>query len=253
MLAMIFLGTGGGRFITIKQALHTGGLYIKGKKNIHIDPGPGALVRGIDYGIDFSETDILAVTHSHPDHYTDAEMIIEAMTNGGYRKRGIVIAPRSVIKGFDEFGPSISKYHAGLVDSVIVTEHGKLIDIGDVKIKPVRMFHSDPTTMGFIIDTEGVKIGYMADTEYHDELVENFYGIDVLLVPLTLAQDSNVRYHLKPSDATDLIAGIRPKKAILNHFGTKIFEYGVDRVACEIEKETGIKTVAAHDNMRFDY
>ena len=41
-----FLGTGGGRFATISQKRMTGGFRIDdmGKRNIHVDPGPGALV-----------------------------------------------------------------------------------------------------------------------------------------------------------------------------------------------------------------
>ncbi|MCE5296700.1 MAG: MBL fold metallo-hydrolase, partial [Euryarchaeota archaeon] len=73
MTTLTFLGTGGGRFSTIYQVRGTGGLYVKDGANIHIDPGPGAAVNMAKLKMDPAKTDVLLISHCHPDHYSDAE------------------------------------------------------------------------------------------------------------------------------------------------------------------------------------
>ncbi|MDH3366035.1 MAG: MBL fold metallo-hydrolase, partial [Thermoplasmata archaeon] len=94
MVRITFLGTGGGRFATIYQARATGGFYIEDGRNIHVDPGPGALVRMRSVGLDPMNTHAILISHCHPDHYMDAEILIEAMTEGGTRKQGVLEASR---------------------------------------------------------------------------------------------------------------------------------------------------------------
>ena len=71
-------------FATITQKRMTGGFRIEDidGKNIHVDPGPGALVRTYQFGLNPMKVNILMVSHSHTDHYTDAEVMLEAMTKG---------------------------------------------------------------------------------------------------------------------------------------------------------------------------
>jgi hypothetical protein len=58
MSGLVFLGTGGGRFAAILQARATGGIHLQldgpdgQPRRFQIDPGPGALVRMLDRGID---------------------------------------------------------------------------------------------------------------------------------------------------------------------------------------------------------
>ena len=57
---IIFLGAGGGRWETISQNKGTGGFRIHTEKTkLHIDPGPGALVRMSECNI--SPWDTIAV------------------------------------------------------------------------------------------------------------------------------------------------------------------------------------------------
>ena len=97
---IIFLGTGGGRFVTITQRRRTAGIRIIGEStNLHLDPGPGALVHSIESGLNPQKLNAVLVSHSHPDHYTDAEVMIEGMTRGMTRKHGLLAAARSVLNG----------------------------------------------------------------------------------------------------------------------------------------------------------
>ena len=63
-LEILFLGTGGGRFATITQKRRTAGIRILGEKlNLHLDPGPGALVYSVASGL--SPEKINAVSYTH--------------------------------------------------------------------------------------------------------------------------------------------------------------------------------------------
>ena len=84
-------------FATITQKRMTGGFRIDdiNGKNIHVDPGPGALVRSYQFGLNPLNLDWVMVSHSHTDHYSDAEVLLEAITRGMTRKKGTIIGSRS--------------------------------------------------------------------------------------------------------------------------------------------------------------
>ena len=111
-MRITFLGTGGARFVTIMQIRATGGwiLWLDGEM-IHVDPGPGALVRAKQYGVNLRKLTGIVISHAHPDHTTDAQVVLEAMTEGALKKKGVVIGNELVYKGSEEFIPDFSKYH----------------------------------------------------------------------------------------------------------------------------------------------
>jgi len=96
-----FLGTAGARFVVIKQLRSSGGLWISiGGTNLYMDPGPGALVRCLSSRpkLNPSSLDGILLSHRHLDHSGDINVMIEAMTEGGFRKRGVLFAPRDAIE-----------------------------------------------------------------------------------------------------------------------------------------------------------
>jgi glyoxylase-like metal-dependent hydrolase (beta-lactamase superfamily II) len=63
----------GADFVTYTQRRWTGGIrLIEGQLQVHIDPGPGAVVRSVDAGLSIESVRLL-LSHSHPDHCGDAE------------------------------------------------------------------------------------------------------------------------------------------------------------------------------------
>lgn len=89
VVKLVFVGTGGGRFATLTQKRRTGGIRFLSKDyNIHMDPGPGALIYSLNMGLDPQKFTAIFVSHSHPDHYTNAEILVEAMTHGNAKKKG---------------------------------------------------------------------------------------------------------------------------------------------------------------------
>jgi len=95
-----FLGTAGARFVMIKQLRASGGLWIAYKgTNILIDPGPGSIVRCATSRpkLDPGKLDGIILTHRHLDHANDVNVMIEAMTEGGFKKRGTLFCPADAI------------------------------------------------------------------------------------------------------------------------------------------------------------
>ena len=124
-MELIFLGTGGGRINLIKQVRGTGGFRINSKSaNIHVDPGPGALIRSIKLKQFPGTLDLIIVTHNHIDHVSDAMVLSEGMTEYGLKKRGILIGSKNVILGSEKSDRGVSLYHQSKVKIVYAAEFG---------------------------------------------------------------------------------------------------------------------------------
>ena len=251
-LELILLGTGGGRFSMITQKRKTAGIRILSEKvNIHLDPGPGALIHSLSMGLDPQKIGAVLVSHAHPDHYTDAEVLIEAMTHGMTRKRGLLAASHSVLYGNEKCGPVISKYHQQMPKEVIEAKPGATFDVGDVNIMVTKAVHSDPDTIGFRFETSDVgDIGYTSDTEYFDGIGEFYYGVRLLLLCLLRPSGKPWRGHMTTDDAIKIVKEADPEVAIITHFGMGMIFAGPRREAERVERESGVRTLAARDGMR---
>src|SRR4030042_5557196 len=96
--SIVFLGTAGARVMVSKQVLASGGAWLHlNDKQILLDPGPGTLVRAIQKKLDPSSLDAIILSHKHLDHSVDINIMIEAMTNTGWKRRGAVFAPSDAL------------------------------------------------------------------------------------------------------------------------------------------------------------
>lgn len=240
-------------FATITQRRMTGGLRIDGidGKNIHIDPGPGALVRTYQFGLNPLKLDAVMVSHSHTDHYTDAEVLIEAMTRGMTRKKGAVIGSKSVIEGYKRWGPCISKYHLSKPD-VSVLGVNETAKVGSIKIKGTKTVHGDPMAVGFNLKIKDFSISYTSDTEYFEDLHEYHAGADVLIASVIRPRNEKIRGHMSRDDFAKLVSEVSPKFAIMTHLGMKMIMNNAKEEAKIVKEKTGVNTVAAYDGMKID-
>ena len=248
-----FLGTGGGRHTTMYQVRSTGGMLIEHDgRFLHVDPGPGALTQMHRIRYDLTRTDSVIVSHCHPDHYSDAESVIEGMTRGGWTRRGSLYGSQTVLRGNGRLGPCISDYHQGIVSSVSVFEPGDVLDVDGMRVYICRADHSDPTNVGFRFHTEDGIVSYVSDTAYSDEIADQYIGSRVLLLPVTTPTGNRIKYHLCTDDALTFVERVRPELAIFIHLGVVIIRRGPDKEAESVERATGIRTIAAHDLMVLD-
>ena len=244
-----FLGTGGGRHTTMYQTRCTGGMIFEhdNGRHLHIDPGPGAVTQMHRIHYDPASTDSLIVSHAHPDHYSDAEVVIEGMTLGGWKRRGHLYGSRTVIDGEGTLGPCISKYHMEIIERTTVFGPGEVLDIDGMKVDICRANHSDPTNVGFRFNTEDGIISYVSDTDYSDEIADQYIGTRVLILPVTTPNDLCIPYHMCTKGAIAFIKRVRPEMAIFTHLGIVMIRADPHDQASIAENATGIRTIAAND------
>ena len=249
---IIFLGTGGGRFITITQKRRTAGIRIIGENlNLHLDPGPGALVYSISEGLDPQKLNAIFVSHCHPDHYTDAEVLIEAMTRGMTKKRGVLAASKSVLKGSEVCEPSISKYHQQMLEQIFEAVPNMRFQVADLAVSVAEARHTDPDAVGFKFETkEYGDFAYTSDTEYFEGIGKYYRGVRLLMLCVMRPAGKPWKGHMTTEDAIKIIQEAQPEQAVLTHLGMQMIFQGPAREAKLIEEKTGTPTVAATDGMR---
>ncbi len=241
--SITFLGTGGSRYAMAYQTLATGGIIIDADgTQIHIDPGPGSLVRAKQFGVDATKTKIILVSHEHLDHANDLNVVVDAMTKGGFAKKGILITTKAVVEQM------LTKYHAECLDEVVVLEPGKSKDIDKIKITATKTKdHADG--IGFRIQTNKFTIGYTGDTGYFAELPKQFENCDILIVNNQRSFEKPMKDRLSSAETVKLIEKAKPKLTIITGFGMTVIKADPIKEARKIEKETGMQVIAATDGL----
>ena len=234
------------------QRRRTAGIRIIDRNTqVHVDPGPGALVFSNCAGLSPSNLNGLIVTHCHPDHYGDAEVFIEAMTHGTTRKYGTLAATRSVLWGSEGVGPSISSYHRSLVGEIVELRPGKEFTINDLRLKATEAMHSDPSTVGLIMETQEFgAVGYTSDTGYFEGLGSIYNGSRLLVLCVMWPRAQRLKKHLSTDEAEKVLLEARPGCAVITHFGMRMLNAGPDDEAFYLEEVTGIPVISAVDGLR---
>jgi len=265
---MVILGSGGARIVVAKQLRASGGIWFSlGGTRFLLDPGPGALVRmtGSRHRLDPTKLAGILLSHRHLDHSGDVNNMIEAMTMGGTEPRGRLFAPSDALEGDD---PVVLKYVRRFLDEVVTLKEGGSYELGGVRFScPVRHQHRGEV-YGFRFQTgqvstdyadstdgserraAGLTLSYIADTRYFPELVEH-YRADVVIMNVVRLKPSDLD-HLHASDAEELVKAIRPRLAVLSHFGMKMLAARPWVIAREMSERTGCQVVAATDGMLID-
>ncbi len=247
---MIFLGTAGARFVVMKQRRSSGGIWLTlEKKNILIDPGPGALVRCISspLRLDPINLDGIILTHRHLDHVADVNIMIEAMTQGGIKKRGSLFAPADAL----DSDPVVLQYLRHFVNDIIILKEGGQYRVGNVLIEtPLRHFHGVETYGLRLLLPTGLTISFVTDTRYFPQL-EKVYQTDVIVLNVVLYKRTGDHAidHLCIEDAEKIFSETHPRLGILTHFGTMMLDENPLKVAKKMTKKLKIPIVAAQDGM----
>lgn len=255
MIAIRFLGTGGARFVVAKQIRASGGMWMLfGETQIHVDPGPGALVRALSIvpPCEPAELDAIVLSHKHLDHSNDVNVMVEAMSQGGWKPRGTLFAPRDAFEGEPVILPYVRRYAAR---EEFLAERSGPFAINDVELRTSIRHQHGVETYGMHFRYAGVTVSYLPCGRFFPELIEDYraHAPDVLILNVLRFRDRMDVDHLTFDDARALIAGIRPKTAIMSHFGTKMLERDPQRLAHELEDEFGLRVYAAYDGWKYEY
>lgn len=245
---IVFLGTGGARYVIAKQLRATGGMLFRiGGRNVLIDPGPESLYRLLTYLPKFNpeKIDAILLTHKHIDHSADINVYLDVITRGGFNKRGILLAPA------DAFGEEgvIFKYLLDFVEKTVVIRENKTFTLGDLSfLFPVRHEHR-VETYGFKLSHNDYTVSYITDTKFFDGLIPA-YSADIVIMNLIKLGPSEID-HLSIDDCAEIITGIKPRVAIITHFGMTMIRTGPWNVARQLRERTGVTVLAAEDGKHY--
>jgi phosphoribosyl 1,2-cyclic phosphodiesterase len=193
--------------------------------------------------------DGILLTHKHLDHSGDVNVMIEAMTEGGFKKRGILFAPEDAI----EEDPVVLKYVRGYVERVeILREHGEY-RLGEISFSTGPKHHHRVETYGLNMKTSPHTISWITDTRFFPELLTLYQG-DIFIIHVVRLKpigDEPID-HLSIEDVKTILKKRRPRLTVLTHFGMTMIKAKPWVVAAELEKELGLKVIAASDGMTLD-
>jgi len=245
MNKLIFLGTGSGDIGMLKQDIKTSSLYFDfdGLKFV-LDPGPGTVVNAKENKINLLELNGLIVTHPHPDHYADANCIIDALR----KPDTFLIAGKKCLVESQMYFPCINKFQQTIPSNKFSVEHGDKVEIKEVVFEAIKNNHLDCGLGIKIIGTK--KIGYVGDGTL--EGLEEFYqNMDILIFNILIPHGKPVMtgIHTCVDEIISFLKITKPKKAIIQHFSEEMIKADVNKEAKIIEESSRVKTIAAKDGM----
>lgn len=282
---LIFLGTGGNPVNVITQVRRTGGFVVMTPElRMHVDPGPGAIFHAARAQVPLDLLDAVYVSHGHTDHYLGAGAIIEAMCLGMNRRRGLLLAPESVLSG-----GQISAFHQGAMASPgyqggpHARPLGPQLQLGrGATLTPVPVYHGIED-FGFVLALPELKLAYTSDTGYieayadelgsehtvavgasglaqlaqattwHQDLDQAMQGVDVLIANVSFF-DMFAHRQLTVVGLRHLLERIRPRLCVMTHFDPSLGSPPERAAAAArwLEAETGVRTKAAEDGLQID-
>ena len=250
-----FLGTAGARFMVTRQLLASGGLWLKlSGTEMLVDPGPGCIVQATKRKLKAEKLSAIILSHRHLDHSADVNIMVEAMTQGGFKRRGKLFAPADAL----ETEPVIFSYLRHYLEGIEVLQEGKSYSVGNVSFAtPIRHVHP-VETYGMVFRTAKHTFSYIADSRYFDGLCK-CYGSDLLIINVVFLEPRPPTDHplmpadhLSAPDAEHIIMELKPRVAILTHFGMGMWRGKPWEIAQKLSQKTGVKVIAARDGMKFD-
>jgi len=243
-----FLGTAGSRFMVISQILASGGLWlVLDGTEILIDPGPGSIVQSTKRKFRAEKLNAIILSHRHLDHSADVNVMIKGMTQGGFKRQGRLFAPADALGS----EPVIYSYLRGSLQGIEVLQEGNSYSVGNISFTtPIRHVHP-VETYGLVFTAAEHTFSYIADSRYFDGLLHN-YGGELLIINVLMLDNNRFIDHLSVPDVKHIITELKPKVAILTHFGMTIWRAKPWEIAQRLSEETGTQVVAARDGMRFD-
>lgn len=230
------------------QILASGGMWLNlGGTEILLDPGPGCIVQATKRRLRADKLAAIILSHRHLDHSGDLNIMIEAMTQGGFKPRGRLYLPADALSG----EPVVFSYLKKYLDAIDPLEAGLSYSLNNVTFTtPVRHIHP-VETYGFIFQTPDYRFSVITDTRYFDGLPESYSG-ELLVINTVFFEDRPQIDHLSVADTQRIITAIKPETVILTHFGIPMWRARPWEVAERLTEETGVQVISARDGMRFD-
>ncbi|MCS7232992.1 MAG: MBL fold metallo-hydrolase [Synergistetes bacterium] len=238
--------------MVFKQLRASGGIWLNyADKNILIDPGPGCLVRCLESRpkLDPTILDYIILSHRHLDHCADINTMVEAMTEGGFSPRGVLLAPFDALEGEDRV---VLKYLRSYLKGLIVLKEGKF-EFDGFALDAIPLIHHGVETFGLRFSSNREKeVSIIMDTKFFENLPLRFKA-DLMVLSVTLRKKREDIDHLSLDDAFKIIHEAKPQMAILTHFGRGMLFDKPWVLAEEISKQVRVDVKAASDGMKIEF
>lgn len=250
MTSIVFLGTAGSSAVVSRQLRSSGGIILLVEDlQFHLDPGPGALSKAKEFGVNLQHNTAILVSHNHINHCNDLNIVIDTMTHGGLDRRGIVLGSKSTLQNLKDSHPFITKHHQNMVEKIITMDKNHKVAIELVEINALSVEHTDSTAIGFKFFCPKFTLGYTGDTIVTPELLESLTGSDILILNVPYPGNKAEGLNLDTNSAIKIISHIRPRLAVITHFGLEMIKADPLQEAREIQRITGVQTIAAKDGL----
>jgi phosphoribosyl 1,2-cyclic phosphodiesterase len=225
-----------------KQLAASGGLYLEdGNARISLDPGPGAIVQYSKRKVDLTKLDAIVLSHKHLDHSGDVNVMVEAMTDGGFRHRGRLFCPSDAL----DDDPVVLNYLRKFPQEVVRLEPETTYSVNGLSfITSPRHVHQ-VETFGFRF---GERLGWVTDSAYYDGIAEQ-HRAEVMVIHTVLMECRPELPHLCVADAERIIREAKPRLAILTHYGMTVWRAHPWELAADLTQRLGIEVKAARDGM----
>jgi phosphoribosyl 1,2-cyclic phosphodiesterase len=242
---LTFMGTAGARFMVAKQLAASGGLYLEdGNTRLSLDPGPGAVVQYAKRKVDLTKLDAIVLSHRHLDHSNDVNVMIEAMTEGGFRHRGRLFCPADALQD----DPVVLKYLRRFPEEIVSLEPETEYGVNGLAFTTTPRHKHQVETFGFRF---GDRLGWVTDSGYYDGIAEQ-HQADVMVIHLVLMQCRPELPHLCLADVERIVRDAKPRLAIITHFGMTVWRAHPWEVAADLTQRIGTEVKAARDGMSLE-
>jgi len=254
MATIKILGTAGARYVVAKQLRSSAGTYIEHEgTRLILDPGPGTLVRMASARprLDVEKLNGLILTHTHLDHSNDVNILIDGLTEGGLKKRGVLFAPKECLEGETAV---VLKYLRPYLKDIQTLRPEASYRIGNISFKTSCRHYHTAETYGLIFELGSKRVGFVVDTLFFPGLIDCYRECQILILNVVRYKphpSPNVQ-HLCVRDVEEILEKIRPEKAILTHFGMTMIRARPHQVAAKLSRKLNLEVIAAYDGLTLE-
>ncbi len=244
-MKLTFMGTAGARFMVAKQLAASGGIYLEeGGTRLALDPGPGAVVQYAKRKVDLAKLSAILLSHRHLDHCGDVNVMIEAMTEGGFHLRGELYCPSDAL---DE-DPVVLQYLRNFPERIVRLEPETAYQVGELPFTTTPRHPHGAETYGFRF---GDRLGWVTDSAWYDGIAED-HRAEVMIIHVVLLERRPPLPHLCLDDAERIIRQARPRLAVITHYGMTVWRAHPWELAERLSEATGVEVKAARDGMTLE-
>ena len=221
---------------------------------IVLDLGAGSLRAMLQWGLNFNQIDILALSHRHPDHVGDLVPFLFATRYAlGYTRQEPfwLLAARGFAEFLGRLGSAFGHWvepPEGLMHLRELSPEGPdAVGWEGLTIKSAPTDHTEGS-LAFRIEAGSRSLVYSGDTDVSDSLVALARGADLLV--LEAANPFKVPGHLTPGEAGRLAARAGARRLLLTHFYPPCD--AVDVVALAAQEFAG-EIIRAEDGLQYSF